>query len=121
MAATLPITLALASCGGGSSCGAETQSFGITFANSAYSLKVGQAATVNSSITPESCRSSMTVRTLNGSLPNGMEFKDGNLVGTPTLAGRFVFQAYISAVDGYQSILTFTAPRSAQITITVAP
>lgn len=119
---TLLFTWALASCGGGSDpCGAQTQPFGIDFAVKTSTVKLGQVTKLSSTVTPESCRNSMTFMTRNGNIPPGMTLVNGDVAGTPTVVGTYSFQVYISAVSGYLPISEITAPRSGLITMTVAP
>lgn len=119
----LVATLVLASCGGGGDdpCGAKQQVFGVNFTVKSHALKVGQAATLKSTVIPESCRGSMAFAVKNGALPNGMALVNGDVTGTPTKAGTFKFQVFIDAVDGYGPFLSLTAPQSGEITATVAP
>lgn len=84
-------------------------------------LKIGVPAELKSTITPESCRLDITYSVKTGSLPPGMSIVDGNIVGTPTQAGTYQFQVYIDAIDGYESVFSFSAPRSALTTVTVLP
>lgn len=114
---------ALASCGGGGDdpCGEKQQAFGVDFSVKSHALKVGQAATLKSTVIPESCRGSITFVVKNGALPDGMALVNGDVTGTPTKAGAFKFQVFIDAVDGYEPIFYLTAPRSSEITATVAP
>jgi hypothetical protein len=116
------VATTLVACGGEDErCGAETQQFGITFANAIYSAKVGQAATVSSNITPESCRSKMTFAVRTGALPPGMQVVDGNVSGTPTALGNYQFQISISAIGGYAAVSSTSPPRSGTVLITVSP
>jgi hypothetical protein len=119
----LAAALVLASCGGGGDepCGEKKQAFGIAFSDKAPALKVGQAATLKSTVLPESCRTSITFAVKNGALPDGMALVNGDVAGTPTKAGTFKFQVFIEAVEGYESVFFLTAPRSDVITVTVAP
>lgn len=117
-------TITLASCGGGGEgdlCGEKSQTFAVNFDAKAYTLKVGQAASVHSSVTPESCRSDISFSVENGSLPPGMSIANGDIVGTPTTAGTYKFQIYIVGIHGYQEVVKFIAPRSGQIALTVSP
>lgn len=93
----------LASCGNGvgTPCGAKSQTFGINFEKTAYSGTVGQELKIDTKLIPETCRADMTFSIKTGDLPPGMAIVDGNLFGTPTEAGTFEFQIYITAVKNY--------------------
>ena len=110
--------VSIAGCGGGA-CGDKSQSFGVSFAVQALTLPTGKPASLQSVITPESCRSSMKFSVFSGQLPVGMELDNGNVVGTPTVAGAYRFQVSITNVDGYEPISI--PPRSSQITVNVVP
>ena len=110
--------VSLAGCGGGA-CGEKSQSFGVSFAVQSLTLPTGKPTSLQSVVTPESCRSSMKFSVFSGQLPVGMELDNGNVVGTPTVAGAYRFQVSITNVDGYEPISI--PPRSSQITVNVVP
>lgn len=93
----------LAACGGdfGTPCGAKSQVFGINFEKTVYSGKVGEELKIETKLIPETCRADMTFSIKTGDLPTGMAIVDGNLFGTPTAAGAFEFQIYITSVLNY--------------------
>ena len=113
----------LAACGGGddSPCGEKSQVFAVEFETKSLSLPTGKPASLQSTVTPESCRADMTFALKDGTLPTGMSLNNGNVAGTPTTPGTYKFQVSITAVDGYQNIIAFAAPRSSQITVTIVP
>jgi hypothetical protein len=113
----------LTACGGGgdSICGEKTQAFGVEFETKSFALATGTSATLASKVTPESCRSDMTFGIKSGVLPTGMTLNNGNVTGAPSVPGTFKFQIYIIGVKGYQPYADFIAPRSSQVTVTVAP
>jgi len=125
VAASALIAVSLNGCGvGGSSpCGANSQNFTIDFTNSSYTLVKGTPSTITSTVTPESCRSSMQFSSstllLNNPPPPGMSIVSGNLAGTPTTPGSYTYRMGIDTVDGYQSLSA--KPYSRQITIVVTP
>lgn len=119
---SLAATLVLSGCGGGgSSCGAEKQMFEITFASKSYTLKLNEPAKIASLISPESCRFAITLDTINGHLPQGLSFSNGDITGTPTSLGTSSFNVYMASIDGYEKPIPMVAPRSGTITITVVP
>jgi hypothetical protein len=93
----------LAACGSdfGTPCGAKSQVFGINFEKTAYSGKVGEELKIETKLIPETCRADMTFSIKTGDLPPGMAIVDGNIFGTPTVAGTFEFQIYIISVLNY--------------------
>lgn len=119
----LGTTVALASCGGGGDgpCGEKEQLFGIEFSVKSHALKLGQPATIKSTVTPESCRGSAKFSVRIGALPDGMALVNGDVTGTPTKAGTFKFQIAMDSVEGYGGFLSINPPRSSEITATVAP
>jgi len=119
----LTTIVSLAACGGGGDnpCGEKSQVFAIAFEAKSVSLPIGKSASLQSTVTPESCRSAMKFSVQGGALPTGMSLNDGNVAGTPTTAGIYKFQIAITAVDGYQSITFANTPRSSQITVLVSP
>ena len=96
-------TLFLAACGSefGTPCGAKTQVFGINFEKNAYSGTVGEELKIETKLIPETCRPDMTLSIKFGELPLGMAIVDGHVFGTPTTAGEYEFQLYITAVKNY--------------------
>lgn len=121
--AVLVACLALVSCGGSGDdpCGEKQQLFGIEFSVKTHALKVGQAVTIKSTVTPESCRGSAKFVVKSGALPDGMALVNGDVAGTPTKAGTFKFQLAIESVDGYHDFFFLSLPKSSEITATVAP
>ena len=113
--------VSIAGCGGGGACGEKSQSFGVAFAAQTFTLPTGKPASLQSTITPESCRSSMKFTVFSGQLPPGMEIDNGNVVGTPNVSGAYRFQISIASVDGYQSIISFSPPRSGTVAVNVVP
>ena len=117
--------VSIAGCGGGggndSGCGEKSQSFAIEFEIKSFTLPIGKPATLQSVLTPESCRSSMKLNLSSGDFPTGMTLDNGNVVGTPTKAGTYKFQVGITSVDGYQPFITLFPPRSSQVTVNVVP
>ena len=93
----------LAACGSdfGTPCGAKSQVFGINFEKTAYSGKVGEELKIETKLIPETCRADMTFSVKTGDLPPGMSIVEGNIFGTPTEAGVFEFQIYITSVLNY--------------------
>jgi hypothetical protein len=93
----------LAACGSdfGTPCGAKSQVFGINFEKMAYSGKVGEELKIETKLIPETCRADMTFSVKTGDLPPGMSIVEGNIFGTPTEAGVFEFQIYITSVLNY--------------------
>ncbi len=93
----------LAACGSdfGTPCGAKSQVFGINFEKTAYSGKVGEELKIETKLIPETCRADMTFSIKFGELPLGMDIVDGNVFGTPTTAGEYEFQIYITNVKNY--------------------
>jgi hypothetical protein len=118
---TVLVATNLAACGGSDEpcAGTGTQSFGVDFPSRSYTLKVGQAATLQSNVIPESCRSSMGFRVFSGSLPTSMILSGGNIVGTPTAVGTFQFQIAVTAIEGYAAVNSVSPPRSSGITVSV--
>jgi hypothetical protein len=121
--AVITISAALVACGGGADepCGAQSQSFGVSFEPSVYTLKVGQLATITSKVIPESCRSEMHFSATTNGIPPGMALQRGNVTGTPTQAGIYEFQLTMTSVDGYLDFLTISRPRSNKVTVLVSP
>ena len=113
--------MAISACGGGGVCGEKSQTFRISIDPKVFNLKIGVPAELKSTVMPESCRFDITYSVKTGSLPPGMTLIDGNVAGTPTQAGTYQFQVFIDAISGYESVSSFTAPRSALITVTVPP
>jgi hypothetical protein len=93
----------LAACGSdfGTPCGAKSQVFGINFEKTAYSGKIGEELKIETKLIPETCRADMTFSVKSGDLPPGMGIVDGHVFGTPTEAGVFEFQLYITSVLNY--------------------
>jgi hypothetical protein len=93
----------IAACGSdfGTPCGAKSQVFGINFEKTAYSGKVGEELKIETKLIPETCRADMTFSIKTGDLPPGMSIVEGNIFGTPTEAGVFEFQLYITSVLNY--------------------
>jgi hypothetical protein len=93
----------IAACGSdfGTPCGAKSQVFGINFEKTAYSGKVGEELKIETKLIPETCRADMTFSIKTGDLPPGMSIVEGNIFGTPTEAGVFEFQIYITSVLNY--------------------
>jgi hypothetical protein len=93
----------LTACGSdfGTPCGAKSQVFGINFEKTAYSGKVGEELKIETKLIPETCRADMTFSIKTGDLPPGMSIVEGNIFGTPTEAGVFEFQIYITSVLNY--------------------
>ncbi len=126
----------LISCGGGSTgpCGSDLEVFSVRFAQASYTIAKGTPASINSNITPESCRGSMQFEISNGTisgepssnssiyLPPGMTLSNGNITGTPTTSGTYTFALYISGVKGYKDFKGgISNPHSAGTTIKVSP
>jgi hypothetical protein len=119
---SLLVIASLSACGGGDNlCGEKSQLFAIDFETKLVSLPTGKTASLQSTVTPESCRSDMTFSVRDGALPTGMSLSNGNVAGIPTTVGTYKFQISITAVEGYDRIIPFNAPRSSQITVTVSP
>jgi hypothetical protein len=93
----------LAACGSdfGTPCGAKTQVFGINFEKTAYSGTVGEELKIETKLIPETCRADMTFSIKTGELPPGMAIVEGHVFGTPTTAGEYEFQIYITNVKNY--------------------
>ena len=75
--------VSIAGCGGGgggndSGCGEKSQSFAIEFEIKSFTLPIGKPATLQSVLTPESCRSSMKLNLSSGDFPTGMTLDNGN-------------------------------------------
>ncbi len=118
----IAVAIALTACGGGDNpCGSKSQAFSVGFDLRAFDIKIGVPVEIKSTTSPESCRQDITYSVKNGSLPPGMSLINGNVVGTPTLAGTFQFQVFIDAISGYEAVSSFSPPRSALITVTVMP
>jgi hypothetical protein len=90
----------LAACGSdfGTPCGAKTQVFGINFEKNAYTGTVGEELKIETKLIPETCRADMTFSIKTGVLTPGMVIVDCNVFGTPTEAGKYEFQIYITSL-----------------------
>jgi hypothetical protein len=118
----------LASCGSGvdTPCGAKSQTFGINFEKLAYKAKVGEELKIESQLIPESCRTEASFSVKSGELPIGMTIVDGHIFGTPTSAGIYEFQIYLTAVKNYEDLKQYIesglieGPFSNKIKVTVS-
>ncbi|NDG82299.1 MAG: hypothetical protein EBX44_10960, partial [Betaproteobacteria bacterium] len=104
----LTLLLGLSGCGWLQPCGEKNEAFDVFFGSDRYStatyaLKLGEAADIRSTITPESCRNDISFAVVGGSLPPGLKLDSGNLQGTPTLEGEYRFSLMIKKVEGYSS------------------
>lgn len=93
----------LVACGSdfGNPCGAKNQVFGINFEKTSYSGTVGEELKLETKLIPETCRADMSFSIKFGELPAGLAIVDGHVFGTPTTAGEYEFQIYITAVKNY--------------------
>jgi len=116
----------LVGCGGGDSifatrCGGENILPQIWYGPSPFvgysaTLKRGVQTSVNATVTPESCRGEMDFQ-VTGTLPPGMTLDQGNVKGTPTVAGTYGFTVSIIGVDGYERVVTPTRSNGVLLTV----
>lgn len=124
----LSSTLLLASCGSGveTPCGAKSQTFGVNFEKTAYKAKVGEELKIETKLIPETCRVDASFSVKSGELPPGMAIVDGHIFGTPTTAGVYEFQIYLTAVKNYADLKQYIesglieGPFSNKIKVTVS-
>ena len=118
----------LASCGSsvGTPCGVKSQTFGINFEKAAYKAKVGEELKIETQLIPESCRADASFSVKSGEFPPGMAIVDGHIFGTPTTAGVYEFQIYLTAVKNYEDLKQYIesglieGPFSNKIKVTVS-
>ena len=107
-------------------CGAKNQTFGINFEKTAYTAKVGEELKVETQLIPETCRVDASFSVKSGELPPGTSIVDGHIFGTPTTAGVYEFQIYLTAVKNYEDLKLYIesglieGPFSNKIKITVS-
>jgi hypothetical protein len=124
----LSSVLLLASCGSGveTPCGAKSQTFGINFEKTAYKAKVGEELKIETKLIPETCRADANFSVKSGELPPGIAIVDGHIFGTPTTAGAYEFQIYLTAVKNYGDLKQYIesglieGPFSNKIKVTVS-
>lgn len=119
-----PFTSSLIRGGGGASrvCIDEgPQLFNVDFALMSYTAKVGEYTLITSTMSPQCSRDDARFDIKLGELPPGLKLVQGNVEGVPTMAGMYMFQMYISGVNGYEnfSFAPTIAPRTGIVTVTV--